>query len=389
TTPDQVSSIPAGPARNNSPIHTDRSARTGNPAPESHPALSNGLLTPAPSSASQTTSADQTASAEPPGQENESSLHRSATGNIAKTGAGLSGNTLGKARPVYPKWITDHLAALHPAAKAPYRASVWQAGFAGGGGLSTIHQHLSQPALNSLSSTPSGTSYNFLSARDQARAAAAAAAAQKYASRIQPDFSFWAGIFAQRPVGKKLSLSVGLNLHYYSTIVETGKQITAPYASPVTSSLFYSTAVVPSPSTVSYPYYPAGTGSRFTNQYYFLELPVSVQWQLNSGRKMPIFWEGGLSVSRLMSASALSYDGSAGVYYKTNGGSAQTTQVSASTAFMIGLSRGATRIQFGPQLQYGLTSLSNGSTGGGQHLLYGGLKFTLIPGQRRGTLAAR
>jgi len=62
----------------------------------------------------------------------------------------------------------------------------------------------------------------------------AAAAPNYIPDPIRPDFSFWAGIFAQRPIWRRISLSVGLNLHYYSAIMSTGKQvINPPYSSPV------------------------------------------------------------------------------------------------------------------------------------------------------------
>ncbi|HZE83483.1 MAG TPA: hypothetical protein VE035_04200, partial [Puia sp.] len=223
--------------------------------------------------------------------------------------------------------------------------------------------------------------YNSLTAFNRA------AAAPIYSTDpIQPDFSFWAGIFAQRPILKRISLSVGLNLHYYSAIISTGKQvINPPIASPVTSSLFYGSTGSPVTS-LSYPYYPSGTGSRFTNRYYFLELPLALQWQLNRSRKLPIFWEAGLSVSRLMGADALYYDGKMGVYYKNKGYNEQT-ELNASTALMVGLNSGAGRMQLGPQLQYGLTSLNSGISG--QHLWYGGIKFTLILGPGRSHSQAR
>jgi hypothetical protein len=336
-----------------------------------------------------TTLSSATPSTTPSAQEKESFLKWAVPGSIASVGEDRNADPAirwGTTSPVYPKCTVDHLAGprnAQPAkTTAPYRSSAWEAGFAGGGGLSTVAQGLVQRGNTNMAYNAPPASLNAPPLTQ------AAAPAQKYSTHIQPDFSFWAGIFAQKPLGKRLSLSVGLNLHYYSTLIETGQQVSSYAAtSPsVTSSLFYSTAVVP--TVQSYPYYPAGNSHTFTNRYYFLELPVGLQWQLNRGRKTPLFWEAGLSVSRLMSSSALYYDGSTGVYYKNRAGSAQT-QLNASTAFMIGMSVMGSRVQFGPQLQYGLTSLLSGSTGISQHLLYGGIKFTLVPGPRRGSSAAR
>jgi len=63
-----------------------------------------------------------------------------------------------------------------------------------------------------------------------------------------------------------------------------------------------------------------------------------------------------------MGADALYYDGKMGVYYKNKGNNEQT-QLNVSTALMAGLNSGASRMQLGPQIQYGLTSLNSGSVG--------------------------
>jgi hypothetical protein len=59
---------------------------------------------------------------------------------------------------------------------------------------------------------------------------------------------------------------------------------------------------------------------------------------------------------------------------------ANKTQLNLSTALLVGLPVRNMRLQAGPQIQYGLTSLQHQSSIG-QHLLYGGIRIVLIPGK--------
>jgi hypothetical protein len=243
---------------------------------------------------------------------------------------------------------------------------LWEAGFAGGGGLSSAV--LSPPSSFTTNNPPVGL--NLISNLQSS----AAAPLQLRFSKIQPDLSFWAGIFVQRPVLKKLTLNFGFNLHYYSTRLETGQKAadsvnrTPSYFSPNPYAQY---------TTLYAPYYSPET-YRYSNHYYFLEVPISLQWQFNRSRKTPLFWEGGLSLSRLISANALYYNEKSGVYYK-DGGGANPNHLMAFSSLMIGLSWRGDLIKLGPEAQYGLSSLINANDASTQHLFYGGIKITVVP----------
>lgn len=196
---------------------------------------------------------------------------------------------------------------------------------------------------------------------------------------LQPGLSAAAGILEVRPVSKRLSVSMGLGLHYYSTQIKSGEKTPGnATGNAVPGSLFYSAAFISAASR--YPFYapPVDNLTVFTNRYYFLELPVSIQWRLNHSRVLPLFWEMGVSASYLVSSNALYYDTHAAAYYK-DGGVANKFQLSAATALLIGLPLWGGKLQAGPQLQYGFTNLLNTQITGAQHLLSGGLKVTFIP----------
>ncbi|HTI08516.1 MAG TPA: hypothetical protein VL832_08155 [Puia sp.] len=252
----------------------------------------------------------------------------------------------------------------------------WEAGFTGGIGVSSLHEALFKQSPSSLND-----SRNFAAPAPVTGPVSGGSAAQNYTSKIQSDLAFWAGIFVQKALLKNLSVSVGLNLHYYSTKVYTGDKITSTNAASYNysqSSYLLSAAAASGPGQ-TYPYYTPGDKQVFINRYYFLEIPGSVQWQISHSRVMPLFWEGGFSLSYLMSSNALYYNTHAGVFYK-DGDVTNKTQFNLSTALLVGIPFKGVNLQVGPQVQYGLTSLLN--TGqGGQHFFYGGIKLVVFPGK--------
>jgi hypothetical protein len=253
--------------------------------------------------------------------------------------------------------------------QSPHRP--WEAAFAGGIGVSSLHQaQISNVTLNnavsSFSSTTVSNSVTYAAARPS----------KQYVSTVKPGISFWAGVLANKPLSDRWSLSLGLNLYYYSTRVRIGEQVNT--YTPSTATLLTSSAVAP---IQSYPYYNTGTEQAYTNRYYFMELPVAAEWKINRSHLLPLFWDGGFSVSYLMGSSAVYYNTKSGVYFK-DGGVANHTQVNISTALMVGLPVKGLRVQLGPQVQYGLTPLLNTELSGPQHIFYGGLRLVVYPGKK-------
>ena len=192
-------------------------------------------------------------------------------------------------------------------------------------------------------------------------------------SSIQSDLSFYAGLFLKKSFSKKMSLSAGINYHYYSTKIHTGEPgDSVVYVYPANSN-FTLAAAVPVPS-----YYRSGTTHSYTNHFHFIELPMLMNVQLNSNQKIPIIWEAGLSFSYLIHTDALQFDPVSGVYYKNNS-VFNKTQVNAITGFAIGFYKNKKLIQIGPEFQYGLTNILQSYANTKQHFFYGGLKLSLVP----------
>jgi hypothetical protein len=190
-------------------------------------------------------------------------------------------------------------------------------------------------------------------------------------SSIQSDLSFYAGIFLKKSFSKRISLSAGLNYHYYSTKIRTGDAgDSVVYVYPSAYSL---SAAVPQAI-----YYRSGSTHNYTNHFHFIEMPVLMNIQLNSNQKLPIIWQAGFSLSYLLHTDALQFDPVSGVYYKNNS-AFNKTQVNAITGFAIGFYKNKNLIQVGPEIQYGLTNILQSNLNTKQHFFYGGLKLSLIP----------
>ena len=256
----------------------------------------------------------------------------------------------------------SNLASL---AKLSHPQRHWEAGFVAGGGLSRLNRLNSEQAKAALTSTVTSL-YAF----------AGASSDKTYISNTQPDASFDGGIYLQKELSGRWTFNTGMNLHYYSNRISVGQQLTtyvqasASYFIPTTSAAVRNTSM-----------YSAGNTRSFTNKYYFLELPAGLQWKLSKNHLLPIFLEGGVSLSRLMGASALFYDAKTGLYSK-DGDVVNKTQLNVSSALLVGLPFHGIAIQLGPEIQYGLTPLVNTQGLGDQHFLYTGIRVVIIPGRK-------
>ncbi len=191
------------------------------------------------------------------------------------------------------------------------------------------------------------------------------------ASAIHNGFSFNAGFFMQKNLSKRVSLSVGINYHYYSTTIKTGKYLDS-------SSFVY----VPNANATSVNgYYANGNANTYTNHYHTIEIPLLINFQLNKNKNLPINWEAGITGLHLINTNALQFDNATGIYYKNNN-LFNKTQASAATALTIGFPFNGNILHIGPQLQYSFTNLQNKNTGNYQHLFFTGIKISTTFGKK-------
>ncbi|MBS1599570.1 MAG: PorT family protein [Bacteroidetes bacterium] len=223
----------------------------------------------------------------------------------------------------------------------------WEFGLTGGAGVSTIKENLFDNSIPQAAPNAYNRSFSL--------AAAPAPPMYNAPSSVKSGFSFSAGVFAQKPLSKRIGLSVGLNYHYATTKIQT----------------------------TAYGYFASSAVQHdYINHYHMLELPVMVSYRLNKSKHLPLFLEGGFSLAELISSDAMHYNSVTGTYYQDNN-LFNKTQLNAATALMIGFHAGRKLyFQVGPQLQYGITNLLTADAGGSQHLFFGGFKIVFIPNKK-------
>jgi hypothetical protein len=253
----------------------------------------------------------------------------------------------------------------------------WTGGVAAGGGGAWIHTttgngHAPLASASALAYTGINRGRGYPQAPAAAGSSFSSGGSKQNQADFKVDYSYWAGVYAEKQVSSRWSVDIGLNLHYYSVKLQTNSPVSA-YA-PTSASLFTATSFTYALNSTS----PASNGGvqTYNNLYYFLEVPATVQWKLNHSHSLPLFWRGGAVLSYLVSSDALYYDNSSGTYKKDNG-VARRPQAGVNTGLAVGLPVKGVEIRAGPEIQYALTGMLTTGSGGG-HMAYGGIRVSLM-----------
>jgi hypothetical protein len=117
-------------------------------------------------------------------------------------------------------------------------------------------------------------------------------------------FSWQVGFSAGKKISRRLQLNAGLDYHYFSTHNMVGQKVVAD--SPVVRS--YATN---QPVGV---YYKNDRTNKFTNEYYIMELPLILDWQVH--KRIPLDLGIGVSVEALLGSHSLYYDSRYNAWYE-------------------------------------------------------------------------
>ncbi|MEO5995742.1 MAG: porin family protein [Chitinophagaceae bacterium] len=244
----------------------------------------------------------------------------------------------------------------------------WQWGLSIQAGRSSI-------ASGSLDKLFGGTQSDFfaMSPPSQPNNNISPSAVYKEPSPLKPATGFSAGVFVKKQLSQKFAVSIGLNYTLYSTTNLVGLKID--------SSLTLQNSFASNRLSLDQ-FYRVGNTGRHTNTYHFIELPVFLQTRLIRSRKMPLYWDLGFSVSKLLKSNALSFDYVSGVYYKDNQ-QLNKTQFNFITGLPVRLfSTRKLALQTGPEFRYGLSNVVKPETTTGKHFLFLGLKANLLFGNK-------
>ena len=186
-----------------------------------------------------------------------------------------------------------------------------------------------------------------------------------FPSPIKNSTAFMAGILATKNLSEKTKISVGISYKYYSFTNMVGKKID----SALTPSQYFSLNNLYSSTNSSHLY---------RNNFHYLEVPVSINIQINRNKKLPLFWNAGIDFSELISSNALQFKSNPGVYFNDNS-IFNKTQFGLHTGLSLTLfSRQKMPFTFGPYLYYSATSLSDKGLYGGKHFSFIGIQTEIL-----------
>lgn len=185
------------------------------------------------------------------------------------------------------------------------------------------------------------------------------------ASAITHGVSWSAGAFAEKKLSDRISVRSGLTFSNFSTRILTGRKLD--------SASIANAGISPAPANA---YDGNKPDQAFTNQYHYLEIPLSVKVRLFNNPRLPISWSAGLSYGRLLSTRALRYDRTSGIYFEQDD-LYRKSRWALQTAVSVELFPGSAHpLELAPQFNYSFSNLLKDKSSGNQHLWSGGLSLS-------------
>jgi hypothetical protein len=186
-------------------------------------------------------------------------------------------------------------------------------------------------------------------------------------SPIKNSVALIGGIFVEKNISRKTKIDLGISYKYYSLINTTGNKIDFNIDPSLSARSVYSS-----------------WSDRNTqrNNFHYLEIPVSLKFQLGKSKTLPLYWLAGVTVSQLISSNALQFKSSPGLYYNDNS-LFNKTQIGLQTGFSAVLfSRTKNPLSIGPYFIYNASKLANKGLYDGKHFSFIGIKTELLLGKK-------
>ena len=241
----------------------------------------------------------------------------------------------------------------------------WDWGFTATGGISNLTDDFLPNVLKSTSVADANPQN--MPANSYVGAPSTLGVPPPAASTVKAGPYFSVGGFVRKKLSKRFSVSAGIQYSQFNNTINVGYRVDS-------SRLVNNGNQVMNVSR----YYRADQSSKFSNRYYFLDLPLSLHTQLNRSVTLPVFWNLDFHVSQMLGSDALVYDSGTGVYYKDKS-IYHKTQFRIGTGFSLGIfSKRKTPLWIGPSIKYNATKLFNKDVAGEKHLLSAGLDVKLF-----------
>ena len=167
-------------------------------------------------------------------------------------------------------------------------------------------------------------------------------------SVFENSIEFKAGLILKKPVSRKSSFSTGLGYAYYTNTILIGDQLPSGNYSSV------------------------GMLTSYRNNIHFIELPLSLRFQINDQAKIPLNLSAGVNISQFISSDAMQYKNG---FYSVDNSLFHKTQIGFDAGFY---GTFFNKLSAGPYYSYGINQLSKEGLYGKKHLNSYGLKAEFI-----------
>jgi hypothetical protein len=217
---------------------------------------------------------------------------------------------------------------------------------AGSSGLGRINMYSGQKSLNTYNNPSAGSGGGSTGSQNGYGP-----------SEVEKGSFFDIGVLAKKQLGKRTFFSSGLQYNYYSNTIEVGGSVNqARVIMDYSVTQFYSNQ-----TNVRQPY---------KNQYHFISLPASLDWQLLKNH--PLNFGTGLSLQYLLQTNGLCFDYTTQSYFHSIK-AFNKTQLFWELGLTYSVPLRQKPLTFGTQLQYGLTQLEKDNAD--HHVFSYGLKI--------------
>ena len=164
---------------------------------------------------------------------------------------------------------------------------------------------------------------------------------------ITPGLAYTAGAFIRRESGKRIALSAGLQYTRLSSTIQLGSRVDSGRVANSGNNGFLQ---------LEYFYRPEKE-KKYSMNYHYLDLPLALHYKANQNSVLPVEISAGAVFSKLLSTSALHFDGSSGIYYE-NDALVNPWQVAVQGSVTTDLfRRSKLPVKIGPVFRYTLNNL--------------------------------
>jgi hypothetical protein len=240
----------------------------------------------------------------------------------------------------------------------------WKLGVTFSGGTSMIGGGTA-PKINNLSSS---APLNFVSFPSSANNTTLSSFNNYFApSPIKNSMAFIGGVYIEKNISRKNKIDLGISYKYYSLINTTGNKIDFNIAPSLSAQSIYSSW---------------SNTNTYRNNFHYIEIPISLKFQLGNSETLPIYWSAGVSISQLISSNSLQFKPAPGLYYNDNS-LYNKTQIGLQTGFSALLfAKTKVPINIGPYFIYNMSKLANEGLYGGKHFSFIGIKTEILLGKK-------